>query len=101
VLGRNSGAVDGGTNVELRPLNPLTRKHAEGEVFQRFADKGFEGSRGVLWVDRGFCDACGQNGGVGSLLRATEMEQVLAITPDGTFIINASRPSRLMPVTVR
>jgi hypothetical protein len=38
-IGRNSGAVDGGTNVTLRPLNAQTRTHAEGEAFQRYFDK--------------------------------------------------------------
>ena len=101
LLGRNSGAVPGGTNVGLRPLNPITRTHAEAEVFQRFANKGFGGETGVLFVNRGFCASCGRNGGVGSLLRATGLQRVVAVTPDGTFIINATKPSAPIPITIR
>ncbi len=101
LLGRNSGAVEGGTDVTLRPLNAQTRTHAEGEVFQRFFDKGMSANEGVLWVDRGFCGSCGTRGGVGSLLLATRMERVIAVTPDGVFLINASRPSTPIPITIR
>jgi hypothetical protein len=101
LLGRNSGAIAGGTDVSLRPLNAVIRTHAEGEVFQRFFNKGFGGETGVLFVNRGFCASCGKNGGVGSLLRATGLDRVIAITPDGTFLINASRPSRLTPITIK
>ena len=101
LLGRNSGAVEGGTNVTLRPLNAQTRTHGEGEVFQRFFDTGWEAEEGVLWVDNGFCGSCGRSGGVGSLLRATGMKRVLAITPDGTFMITAARPSTPIPITIR
>jgi len=100
LLGRNSGAVPGGTKVSLKPLNSQTRTHAEGEVFQRFFNKGRSSDFGVLFVDRGFCASCGTKGGVGSLLRATGLKRVLAITPDGAFWINATRPSRLIPAVI-
>ena len=101
LLGRNSGAVPGGTRVTLTPLNAQTRTHAEGEVFQRFFNKGRSSDFGVLFVNRGFCASCGTRGGVGSLLRATGLNRVLAITPDGAFWIDATRPSRLIPAVIK
>ena len=90
LLGRNSGAVAGVLTFPYA-LNAVTRTHAEGEVFQRFFNKGFGGETGVLFVNRGFCASCGKNGGVGSLLRATGLDRVTAVTPDGTFLINATQ----------
>jgi hypothetical protein len=52
LLGRNSGAVEGKTNVGLKPLNAQTRTHAEGEAFHGRATPTFLHEKGCYGWNR-------------------------------------------------
>lgn len=80
------------------PLNAQTRRHAEAEVFQQALNKGLQAEKVITYVDWKLCDACGPNGGIGSMLRATGISAVEVVVPDGRFLISANRPS--VPVRI-
>lgn len=78
--------------LDMGKLNSYTRDHAEAHVFQQAKNAGATGKTAVLYVDNAFCRPC-EKGGVGSLMRATGVDEILAVTPEGSFTITASRPS--------
>ena len=88
-----------GKNAHGRPtdifVNGQTKTHAEGDVFQQAKNAGASSREGTLWVDRDFCASCGDNGGVGSLMRGIGMDRLLVHVPSGDYIIDATkRPSK-------
>jgi RHS repeat-associated protein len=96
-FGRNAPAQQG-RPVTLKPLNAITRTHAEGDVFQQAADAGLlNQAKAVLHVDRDLCDSCGLYGGLGSLIRAIGLKELIVYTPSGRFIATGARPFRLTP----
>jgi RHS repeat-associated protein len=75
-----------GQPVNLR-VNPISRTHAETDAFQQAANAGVNGGQGTLFVDRGLCTACGDNGAVRSLARQLGFDQLEVVTPHGVEVI--------------
>jgi len=59
--GRNAPTGQG-RPVTLKPLNAVTRDHAEGDVLQQAFDGGQKADQATLYVDRPFCPSCGDKG---------------------------------------
>jgi hypothetical protein len=78
-----------GQQVTLR-VNPISRTHAETEVFQKAYDANAADDTARLIVDRDLCKACGQNGAVKSLARQLGIKQLEVVTPSGTEVINTA-----------
>jgi deoxycytidylate deaminase len=83
--------------VDIR-VNAQTKTHAEADVFQQAKDAGLSGQRATLYVDRELCASCGDFGGVGSLLRGTNIKEVVVVTPRGKYLVTADRPSVPRPI---
>jgi MafB19-like deaminase len=83
--------VNSSDNPQPRPItlrvNPISRTHAEADVFQQAFDAGIKGGRGLLVVDRDLCRACGQNGGVKGMARQLDLEELEVISPSGREVI--------------
>jgi hypothetical protein len=75
-----------GQPVTLR-VNAITKTHAELHAFQQAANAGVKGGTGKLFVDAELCGACGQSGGVRSLARQLELEQLEIVTPSGVVTV--------------
>ena len=91
--GRNAHDVP----ITMR-VNAQTATHAEAASFQQALNAGARADRVTLYVDRPLCDACGANGGIGSMLRATGIKEVEVVAPNGRFLITADRPSVPIPI---
>jgi RHS repeat-associated protein len=80
-----------GVNAHGQPItlrvNAITRTHAEADAFQQAANAGISGGRGILYVDRALCPACGPNGGVRGMMRQLGLEELEVITPQGSQVI--------------
>jgi hypothetical protein len=57
-----------GQKVDLR-VNPISRTHAETDVFNQASRARISGGDGRLVVDRPLCGACGTRGAVRSMAR--------------------------------
>jgi hypothetical protein len=68
-------------------VNAITRAYVEADAFQQAVNAGVRGGKGTLHVDRSLCDACGQNGGVRSMVRELGLGSLDVITPQGTSVI--------------
>jgi hypothetical protein len=79
-------------------VNAQTATHAEAHSFQQARNAGATADRATMYVDRSLCDACGKNGGIGSLLRGTGIKEVEIVAPNGRFLIRATRPSTPIPI---
>ncbi|MBM7774763.1 RHS repeat-associated protein [Actinokineospora baliensis] len=79
-------------------VNAQTRTHAEGHAFQQAKNAGATGERATLYVDRDLCRSCGRYGGLGSLMRATGVSELVVHSPAGRFLVTASRPSVPRPL---
>jgi filamentous hemagglutinin len=82
-----------GINAHGQPVAPLrtnaiSTTHAEADAFAQAARAGISGGNATLYVDRGLCLACGQNGGVRSMARQLGLESLKVVTPDEIVIIN-------------
>jgi RHS repeat-associated protein len=72
-----------GQSVSLR-VNPISRTHAETDVFQQARNAGASGQTGRLVVDRELCGACGRSGAVRSMARQLGLGALEVVTPAGT-----------------
>jgi hypothetical protein len=74
-------------------VNPISRTHAEADVFQQAANAGVTGETATLYVDypNGLCLACAGNGGVDTLARQLGLREVQVVGP------NFSYPYRVAP----
>lgn len=72
--------------ITLR-VNPISRTHAEADVFQQAFDLGLRGGMARLIVDRDLCRACGEKGGVKGMARQLELDMLEVITPSGREVI--------------
>jgi len=83
--------VSSGSNPHRRritlTINPISRTHAEADVFQQALDAGLRGGSGRLIVDRDLCRACGQNGGVKGMAKQLDLEQLEVISPSSHEVI--------------
>ena len=84
----------GGTRFEVLMCLAIRGSY----VFQQVLNANVRGSRATMYVDRALCMACGGQGGLGSMMRAVGVDELLVIAPDGQFLITASRPSVPIPV---
>ena len=87
VGGRNFYGINAHGQATTLRTNAITRTHAEADAFQQAANAGVSGGRGRLFVDRELCRACGQNGGVRSMMRQLELDELEVVTPSGTQLI--------------
>lgn len=85
-LGFNSSSNPVRRPITLR-VNPISRTHAEADVFQQAFDLGLRGGTARLIVDRDLCRACGEKGGVKGMARQLELEALEVITPSGREVI--------------
>jgi hypothetical protein len=79
-LGVNSSSNPHPRQITLT-VNPISRTHAEADVFQQAFDSGAKGGRARLIVDRDLCRACGQNGGVKGMARQLNLEEIEIVSP--------------------
>jgi hypothetical protein len=77
-----------GQQVTLK-VNPISRTHAETDVFQQASNKGLGGGRATLTIDHpgGFCGACGASGAVKSMARQLGISELTVVTPGGSFVL--------------
>jgi len=85
-LGINSSSNPNRRRITLK-VNPISRTHAEADVFQQAFDAGIRGGRARLIVDRDLCRACGQNGSIKGMARQLGFEELEIISPSGREII--------------
>jgi hypothetical protein len=79
-------------DVDLR-VNAQTKTHAEAMAFQQAKTAAVSSKQAVWYVDHSLCAACGVNGGLGSLMRQTGVNELFVHSPDGWFLIRAQQPS--------
>lgn len=94
IAGRSFYGINAhGQEVTLR-VNPISRTHAEADVFQQAANAGISAPRARLTVDRptGLCEACGTNGAVNGMARQLGIETLEVATPKGTDIMEVILP---------
>jgi hypothetical protein len=75
-----------GQEVGLR-VNPISRTHAEADVFNQAMKSGIKGGNARLVVDRELCIPCQNLGAVKSMAKQLGISQLEVITPKGMFII--------------
>ena len=78
-----------GQDVTLR-VNPISRTHAETDVFQQVANRGGAGGAdAVLYVDHpdGLCNPCGRYGAVRSMARQVGINNLTVVWPNGRMQI--------------
>ncbi len=85
-FGFNSGSNPVRRRITLK-VNPISRTHAEADVFQQAFDFGLRGGMARLIVDRDLCRACGEKGGVKGMARQLGLEVLEVITPSGREVI--------------
>jgi MafB19-like deaminase len=86
-FGVNSSSNPTIRQITLR-VNPISRTHAEADVFQQAYDLGIRGGKARLIVDRDLCRACGQNGGVKGMAKQLDIEELEVISPSGYQLIS-------------
>ncbi len=86
-LGFNSSSNPVRRTITLR-VNPISRTHAEADVFQQAFDQGLRGGTARLVVDRDLCRACGEKGGVRGMARQLGLTALEVITPSGRELIS-------------
>lgn len=88
--------VDGekifGINAHGQPVsgvNAISASHAEIDVLNQIKQEGIDvsGQDLTLYVDRAPCAACGQNGGIRSMVEQLGLKKLTVISPDGRIII--------------
>lgn len=73
---------------------PLPRRMPKVMCFSKRKMRVLPARReGTMWVDRDLCTSCGKKGGVGSLMRAIGMDELVVHSPSGVYRITAARPS--------
>ncbi len=77
-------------------LNGNSIDHAEADVFQQAINKGVNGKSATLYIDNpnGPCGACGQNGGIGSMLRGSGIDEVDVFWPTGSDFFSSARKTK-------
>ena len=75
-----------GTEITLR-VNPISRTHAEADVFQQAANSGARRETATLYVDRSLCTACGRNGAVSSMARQLGIHELRVVSPNGVQVL--------------
>ena len=77
-------------------VNPITKSHAEADVFQQAMDAGTTGIKARLIVDRDLCAACGLRGGVNSMAWQLGIKELEIITPSEckTIIVQPPKSRR-------
>jgi MafB19-like deaminase len=85
-FGFNSSSNPTRRRITLK-VNPISRTHAEADVFQQAFDLGLRGGMARLIVDRDLCRACGEKGGVKGMARQLDLEVLEVITPSGREVI--------------
>ncbi len=94
--GQSFFGINSGSNPNPRQItftvNPISKTHAEADVFQQVKDAGITAKKARLIVDRDLCDACGLRGGVKSMAYQLDIEELEIITPSGTKIIEVTPP---------
>lgn len=85
-FGISSGSNPNRRRITLK-VNPISRTHAEADALQQAFDAGFRGSRARLIVDRDLCRACGKNGGVKSMAKQLDLEELEVISPSSREVI--------------
>ncbi len=68
-------------------VNAITKQHAEADAFQQAIDAGITGEKARLIVDRDLCRACGENGGLKSIVKQLAISELEVIAPSGRQII--------------
>ncbi|SYZ56535.1 hypothetical protein CPBF367_32270 [Xanthomonas arboricola pv. juglandis] len=88
--------VDGkevyGINAHGQPtfgVNNISKSHAEIDVLNQLKNSGgdFSGKSLTMYVDRQPCKACGQNGGIRTMVRQLGLKELTVIGPDGPLLI--------------
>ncbi|MFS8372606.1 filamentous hemagglutinin N-terminal domain-containing protein [Xanthomonas campestris pv. armoraciae] len=88
--------VDGkeiyGINAHSQPtsgVNNISKSHAEIDVLNQLKNSGgdFSGKSLTMYVDRQPCKACGQNGGIRTMVRQLGLKELTVIGPDGPLLI--------------
>ncbi|BAZ87515.1 deaminase [Dolichospermum compactum] len=90
-FGINSGSNPNPRQITFK-VNPISKTHAEADVFQQVKDADITAKKARLIVDRDLCDACGLRGGVNSMAYQLGIEELEIITPSGTKIIEVTPP---------
>jgi RHS repeat-associated protein len=90
--GKSFYGISGVKDIDL-VVNPISRTHAEADVFQQAANAGVTAETATLYVDypNGLCLACAGNGGVDTLARQLGLREVQVVGP------NFSYPYRVAP----
>jgi deoxycytidylate deaminase len=70
-------------------VNAISSSHAEIDVLNQIKREGIDvsGQDLTLYVDRAPCAACGQNGGIRSMVEQLGLKKLTVISPDGQIII--------------
>lgn len=76
-----------GTKVFLA-VNPISRTHAEGDVFNQARKDTLTSTTGILFVDRTMCVPCGVKGAVTSMARQIGLKKLVIIEPGATTVFN-------------
>lgn len=92
-FGINSGSNPNPRQITLK-VNPITKTHAEADVFQQAVDEGIRGGKARLIVDRDLCAACGLRGGVNSMAWQLDIKELEIITPTERKTITVKHPNR-------
>jgi hypothetical protein len=85
-FGFNSSSSPSRRRITLR-VNPITRTHAEADVFQQAYDAGLRGGTARLVVDRDLCRACGEKGGVRGMARQLGLTSLEVVSPRGQVVL--------------
>ena len=70
-------------------VNAISASHAEIDVLNQIKQQGIDvsGKDLTMYVDRAPCKACGQNGGIRSMVRQLGLRKLTVVSPDGPMII--------------
>jgi len=81
-----------GINAHGQPvvgINAISSTHAEIDALNQVMQQGIDvsGRNLILYVDRPPCVACGQNGGIRSMVERLRLHQLTVISPSGPVVI--------------
>jgi len=81
-----------GINAHGQPVsnvNAISKTHAEIDALNQIGQQGIDvrGQDLVLYVDRDPCRACGQNGGIRSMVTQLDINSLTVIGPSGPIVI--------------
>ncbi len=87
--GINRGLQDPATEMTLDRVNAQTLTHAEADAVQNAVNDGAAGTQSTaeMWIDREPCKSCGQFGGLRSLARNLQVDQLIVNTPTQQLVI--------------